>query len=178
MSNYDWDIHSLLGKQKLHKFSNARILLEEIGEIPNEEGELRDVLLSIFEHWKSSDTTESSKYEQIDIIMDDEHFRREFSKEMSDETRQSSEIKGILKRLKKVENKLNFIETTKVIVKDFSREMIDKYKEILLERTKDSKEIDPWEFAEQEKIEIDLSLTCFDELISEGRLEKVNEQDA
>ena len=65
---------------------------------------------------------------------------------------------------------------TKLIVKDYSRERINKYKESLLSKIKDPGEIDPWEFAEEEKIEIDLSLTCFDELISEGRLEKVNEE--
>lgn len=178
MSEYDWDVHSLLGKQKFHKISLPGISLEESGKSLNQEEELRAFLLSILEHWKPREKTKLSVYDPIDIITIDELFKRNFSKEANNETHQDPVIKGILKRLSKVEDKLKFIETAKVVVNDYPRETIDKYKEILLERTGKSREIDPWEFAEEEKIEIDLSLTCFDELISEGRLDKVNEQDS
>lgn len=62
----------------------------------------------------------------------------------------------------------------KIVVKDYSREVIDKYKVILLDRIGNSEELDAWKFAEEENIEIELSLTCFDELISEGKLKRVD----
>ena len=59
------------------------------------------------------------------------------------------------------------------IVKGYPKNLVKKYKRILLTELKNGRELDAWEFAEEKKIEIDLSLICFDELITEGIVEKV-----
>ena len=61
----------------------------------------------------------------------------------------------------------------KIVVKDYPKKTVRKYKEVLMEKVKSGRELDAWEFAKEEKIEIDLSLICFDELISEGIIEVV-----
>ena len=60
-----------------------------------------------------------------------------------------------------------------ITVKNYPKKLVKKYKEVLMEKVKNGRELDAWEFAEEQKIEIDLSLICFDELISEGIIEKV-----
>ena len=60
-----------------------------------------------------------------------------------------------------------------IVVKDYPKNLVKKYKRILLTELKNGRELDAWEFAEEEKIEIGLSLICFDELINEGIVEKV-----
>ena len=47
-------------------------------------------------------------------------------------------------------------------VKDYPKNLVKKYKRVLLTELKNGRELDAWGFAEEEKIEIGLSLICFD----------------
>lgn len=83
-----------------------------------------------------------------------------------------AELSRILKRLSKLEAKTAFIPSSGVTVQEYDRKVVEINKKKIMEYIDEGRQIDPLDYAELESIDVELSLLCFDELISEDKIER------
>ncbi len=93
---------------------------------------------------------------------------KEFSEEMND-------LKKQVEELQKSRNASTSYHTHRIVVPDYEEDLVQHHKEKILELILEIGTLDPWNYAEKMKIDVELAILCFDELINEGRLEKVND---
>lgn len=84
-----------------------------------------------------------------------------------------NELSQISKRLSILEAKTAFISyNNPVTIREYDRKVVEINKKKIMRYIDDGREIDPLNYAELESIDIELSLLCFDELISEDKIER------
>ena len=93
---------------------------------------------------------------------------KEFSEEIND-------LKNQVEELQKSRNASTSYHTHRIVVPDYEEDLVQHHKEKILELILEIGTLDPWNYAEKMKIDVELAILCFDELINEGRLEKVND---
>lgn len=87
----------------------------------------------------------------------------------------SKEIENLKKQIKDLQlnkNSLALGNTSKVVVQDYPNDVIEANKTNILTLLEKRDSIDPFDYAEEAKIDVDLALLCFDELIDQGKLVK------
>jgi hypothetical protein len=87
----------------------------------------------------------------------------------------SKEIENLKKQIKDLQldkNSLALGNTSKVVVQDYPSDVIEANKTNILTLLEKRDSIDPFDYAEEAKIDVDLALLCFDELIDQGKLVK------
>ena len=106
-----------------------------------------------------SESTVEMRFDEIDSIVD------RFSREI--ET-----LKKQIKNLQTNMNSLPFGNRRKVVVRDYPQDVVETNKMNILTLLEKRESIDPWDYAEEAKIDVELALLCFDELIDQGKLVK------
>ena len=88
-------------------------------------------------------------------------------------TKEINSLKNQINELQANNNALLSSDVQKVVVADYPQEHVEHHKMNILSLLKQRKIIDPWDYAVEVDIDVGLALLCFDELIDEGKLEKV-----
>ena len=83
-------------------------------------------------------------------------------------------LKAKVSDLESNEHREKKLNTQKIVVPDYKEDDIQEHKKMILSLLAAGKTLNPFDYAEQMDIEVGLALLCFDELIEEGKLEKVN----
>ncbi len=135
-------------------------------EEPNKISQMRHFLPAISESEKIKEIMDTISHGWAQTRLDTV-IKNEFNDRLE-------ELESKVSRLEQLVDNLIGVDVSYLEVPDYDDITIQRYKEKVLNILKIGKEIDPWEFAELESIDIDLALLCFDLLIKEGSAEKIH----